>query len=90
MINSSGTHNPDATKIRLKTFGQVNGVCRNEEGATCKVSLKGKELVVTSTFPKWMGTQRFSFDADTAHMTFSAGGIDGGQEFSGACRHKTD
>ena len=82
--------NPDTTKIRLKTFGQVEGFCNSKESATCKVSMKGKRLIITSTFPKWMGTQTFTFDAGTARMTFGAGRIDGGQEFSGACRHKTD
>jgi hypothetical protein len=82
--------NPDATKIRLKTFGRVEGVCRNEAGATCKASLKGKTLVVTSTFPKWLGTQTFAFDAGTAHMDFGIGGLDGGQAFSGTCRRKTN
>ena len=79
---------PDPTKIRLKTFGQVEGVCIDHEGATCKTSLKGKTLVVSSTFPGWMGTQTFSFDAGTAHMTFGLGGLDGGQGFSGTCRRK--
>ncbi|WP_267225542.1 hypothetical protein [Dyella silvae] len=82
--------NPDATKIRVKTFGRVEGVCRDEEGATCKVSLKGKKLVVSSTFPKWLGTQTFTFDEDTAHVTFGAGGLDGGQGFAGTCRRKTE
>jgi hypothetical protein len=81
--------NPDATKIQLETFGQTEGVCRGEEEATCYVSIKGKKLVVTSTFPKWSGTQVFTFDADTAHMTFGAGGLDEGQVFSGTCRRKS-
>lgn len=47
---------PDAMKIRVNTYGHVEGVCVNHEGATCNVSQKGKTLVVTSTFPGWMGT----------------------------------
>jgi len=80
--------NPDATKIQLETFGQMEGVCRHEEGATCEAAIKGKTLTITSTFPKWMGTQTFTFDMDTAHMTFALGGLDGGQVFSGTCHRK--
>jgi hypothetical protein len=82
--------NPDATKIRVKTAGQLEGVCLNKEGATCKVSRKGKTLIVTSTFPNWLGTQTFTFDEGTARMTFGTCGLDGGQGFSGTCRRKTD
>jgi hypothetical protein len=80
--------NPDPTRIRLKTFGDVEGVCIDHEGATCKTSFKGKTLVVSSTFPGWMGTQTFTFTAATARMTFGLGGLDGGQGFSGICRRK--
>jgi hypothetical protein len=82
--------NPDPTKIRVRTGGLVEGVCVNHEGATCQVSIKGKTLIVSSTFPGWMGTQTFTFDADTAHMTFGTGGLDGGAGFSGTCQRKTD
>ncbi|MBD8900586.1 hypothetical protein [Rhodanobacter sp. DHG33] len=82
--------NPDATKIRVKRAGRVEGVCISHEGATCKASLKGNMLVVTSTFPNWLGTQTFTFDAHTAHMTFGDGGLDGGEVFSGTCRRKDD
>jgi hypothetical protein len=80
--------NPDATKIRLETFGQVEGICFTQENATCDVTFKGKTLIVTSTFPKLVGTQTFTFDPDTAHMSFGTGGLDGGQMFSGTCHPK--
>lgn len=82
--------NPDPMKIRVKSGGLMQGVCVTHEGATCKVSHKGKTLVVSSTFPGWMGTQTFTFDPGRAHMTFGTGGLDGGAGFSGTCRRKTD
>jgi len=82
--------NSDPTKIQVKTFGQMEGVCFTREGATCTVSRKGKTLIVTSTFPKLLGAQTFTFDANTAHMTFGVGGLDGGQQFSGTCQRKID
>jgi len=63
--------NPDAKKIKIETFDHVEGVCFTEENATCKTSLKGKTLEVTSTFPKLVGSQTFTFNADTAHASLA-------------------
>ncbi len=82
--------NPDPTKIRVESFGRTESVCIDKPNATCKVTHKGHTLIVTSTFPHWLGTQTFSFDADAARMSFGVGGLDGGQDFSGNCRRKTD